>query len=57
MKLTRRGEIVFATLLAITGLVVLSVILHLATHIHFVDTSFCYGTFIECFGGGEFNER
>jgi hypothetical protein len=50
MKLTRRGEIVFGALLAITGLVVLSVILHLATHIHFVDTNFCYGTFIECFG-------
>ena len=50
MKLTRRGEIVFGTLLFIAGLAVLGVILHLATHLHFVDANFCYGTFIECFG-------
>lgn len=50
MKLTRRGEIVYGTLLFIAGLVVLSVIYHLATHIHYVDTDFCYGTFVECFG-------
>ena len=49
MKLTRRGEIVFVALIAMTGLVGLSVILHLATHLHFVDTAFCYGTFTECF--------
>lgn len=49
MKLTRRGEIVFKILLFTAGLLLLGVILHLSTHIHFVDTDFCYGTFTECF--------
>jgi hypothetical protein len=53
MKLTRRGEVLFIALLLIAGLVGVSVILHLATHIHYVDTEFCYGTFTECFGGNK----
>lgn len=56
MKLTRRGEVVFAILLITAGLVGLSVVYHLATNIHYVDPGFCYGTFIECFGGSEFND-
>ena len=50
MKLTKRGEMVFAILLITAGLVGLSVIYHLATNIHYVDPTFCYGTFAECFG-------
>lgn len=50
MKLTKRGERVFYTLLLIVGASVLALIYHLSISIHYTEEGYCYGSFIECYG-------
>ena len=52
MKLTRRGERVFITLLTIGLGLFLALVFHLSTHLHFTgEEGYCYGSFIECYEG------
>ena len=49
MRLTRRGERVFYALLLAAGAVVLAIIYHLSTSIHWTGEGYCYGTFTKCY--------
>ena len=49
MRLTKRGERVFFTLLLTAGAGVLAIIYHLSISIHWTGDRFCYGTFEKCY--------
>ena len=49
MKLTKRGERLFAALLVIAGLVLFAGIVWLSGHIHWVGTHYCFGSFEHCY--------
>ena len=49
MRLTKRGERVFLTLLLAAGASVLALIYHLSISIHYTGEGYCYGTFAKCY--------
>ena len=50
MRLTKRGERVFFTLLLTAGACLLAIIYHLSTSIHWTGEGYCYGSFSKCYG-------
>lgn len=51
MRLTKRGERVFCALLLLAMAVVLAIIYHLSTSIHWTGEGYCYGSFTKCYEG------
>ena len=49
MKLTKRGERVFYTLLLAVGASVLALIYHLSISLHYTGEGYCYGSFEKCY--------
>ena len=52
MKLTKRGERVFATLLVLAAIVAAVAVYQVIGHLWWDGDSYCWGSMIECMEGG-----
>lgn len=51
MRLTRRGELTFATLLVIAGIALLIGIYQVIGNLWYTEAGYCWGSMVECLEG------